>query len=319
MNLRTRILVAVVGIPIILLASWIGGIFFFFLIALTSSVALWEFYQLVEAKGVSPMIGLGITAGFVVSLSFYHAKIRLLLLHLFRVDVSEMLEAAPRIPDQGKFFFMVLVLVVLTVCLVELFRDTGSPLMNIGTTLLGVVYIPLFLGTLIGLRELFLPFGFPILEYFPSETGFNPQLIRSVYEMGGYTVMALFACIWICDTAAYFVGRGLGKHKLFPRVSPNKTWEGAIAGFLAAIGAAVAAKFLVLEYLSLPQACIFGGIVGVFGQLGDLIESLLKRDADVKDSSSIIPGHGGIFDRFDSVIFVSPIVYLYVDFIVFYK
>jgi phosphatidate cytidylyltransferase len=123
--------------------------------------------------------------------------------------------------------------------------------------------------------------------------------------------------IWICDTAAFHFGVALGKHKLFPRVSPNKSWEGSIFGFIFAIATAVAAKYIVLDYLSLPQSVVIGCIVGIFGQLGDLIESLLKRDAGVKDSSHIIPGHGGAFDRFDSLLLTAPLVYLYIDFIVF--
>ncbi len=130
-------------------------------------------------------------------------------------------------------------------------------------------------------------------------------------------VISLFAIIWICDTAAFHVGSALGRHKLFPRVSPNKSWEGAVAGFVAALLAAAAAKYLVLEFLTLGSAVLIGAIVGIFGQIGDLVESLLKRDAGVKDSSTLIPGHGGVFDRFDSLLLVSPLVYLYVDFILF--
>ena len=100
-------------------------------------------------------------------------------------------------------------------------------------------------------------------------------------------------------------------------MSPNKSWEGAIAGFIFAVAAAIAAKYIVLEYLTLGAAAIIGSIVGVFGQLGDLIESLFKRDAGTKDSSRLIPGHGGALDRFDSLLLVAPLVYLYLDFIFF--
>ena len=108
----------------------------------------------------------------------------------------------------------------------------------------------------------------------------------------------------------------MGRHKLFVRVSPNKTWEGAVWGFIAAVATMIIAQKLILPYLRLHQAIIIGMIIGVFGQIGDLVESLFKRDAGVKDSSSIIPGHGGVLDRFDSLIFVSPILYLYIDFVV---
>ena len=145
----------------------------------------------------------------------------------------------------------------------------------------------------------------------------DPVAIDQVYQWGGHTVISVFATIWICDTAAFHTGTFIGRHKLFLRVSPNKSWEGAIVGFIFAVGTAIAAQHLVLKYMSVGNAIVIGIIVGVFGQLGDLIESLLKRDAGVKDSSTLIPGHGGVFDRFDSLLFVAPIVYLYLDFIVF--
>jgi phosphatidate cytidylyltransferase len=113
------------------------------------------------------------------------------------------------------------------------------------------------------------------------------------------------------DSAAYFIGTAIGKHKLFPRVSPNKSWEGAIAGFVFSIITLVVLKSFLLEFLDWVDIIAFGVIIGIFGQVGDLIESLIKRDAGVKDSSNIIPGHGGIFDRFDSLLFSAPIIFLY--------
>jgi phosphatidate cytidylyltransferase len=107
-----------------------------------------------------------------------------------------------------------------------------------------------------------------------------------------------------------------GKHRLFERVSPKKSWEGAVFGFIFSVLTMITAKMLVLDYLSYQHAIVLGLLIGVFGQLGDLIESRFKRDAGVKDSSSLIPGHGGVYDRFDSLVYISPIVYLYIDFIV---
>jgi phosphatidate cytidylyltransferase len=128
-------------------------------------------------------------------------------------------------------------------------------------------------------------------------------------------MMSVFAIIWICDSAAFHVGSALGKHKLFPRVSPQKSWEGAGAGLIFAILSALAAKYLVLPFLPVAGAIVIGTIVGTIGQLGDLTESLMKRDAGVKDSSTLIPGHGGAFDRFDSVLLVAPCVYLYLGYV----
>ena len=131
---------------------------------------------------------------------------------------------------------------------------------------------------------------------------------------GGFLVISILATIWICDSAAYFAGISFGKHKLFPRVSPKKSWEGAIFGFIFAILTMILAHFLVLDFLSFNEAIILGIIIGIVGQIGDLIESLIKRDAQVKDSSSLIPGHGGVLDRFDSLLYSAPVILLYLRF-----
>ncbi|MEW6701110.1 MAG: phosphatidate cytidylyltransferase, partial [Bacteroidota bacterium] len=163
---------------------------------------------------------------------------------------------------------------------------------NLGSTLLGIFYMGLFSAAIVDLRE------------FYRDSIFT-------YNQGGYLIISILASIWICDSAAYFIGTAYGRHKLMPRVSPNKSWEGAIAGFVFAIIGMIAAREVLLEFMELHNAIVIGFIVGTFGQIGDLIESLLKRDAHVKDSSSLIPGHGGIFDRFDSLLFTAPVVYLY--------
>jgi phosphatidate cytidylyltransferase len=107
---------------------------------------------------------------------------------------------------------------------------------------------------------------------------------------------------------AYFVGIRYGKHKLFPRVSPAKSWEGALAGFLAAAAGFWAFSMWLMPDFPTWLALTCGALVGVVGQLGDLAESLLKRDATIKDSSHLIPGHGGLLDRFDSMLFAAPMV-----------
>jgi phosphatidate cytidylyltransferase len=110
----------------------------------------------------------------------------------------------------------------------------------------------------------------------------------------------------------------IGRHKLLERVSPKKTWEGAIAGFVFSIISFVGCSFLLIKGLPLIHAIIAGAIVGTIGQIGDLVESLLKRDAAVKDSSNLLPGHGGALDRFDSIIFVMPVIFIYLIIASFY-
>lgn len=217
-----------------------------------------------------------------------------------------------------QLFLIEFLLFVPFILLVELFRSKGPALSNIAATVTGVCYVSLSFGSLVGLRELFVPNDFPFYTYFSLVGAAIPEeLVAQVYRWGAFTVISVFASIWTCDSVAYFIGRKFGKHKLFERVSPNKTWEGAIGGFIGAVTAFLIAGTIALPYLSLGHALICGCIIGVFGQLGDLVESLLKRDADVKDSSSLIPGHGGVLDRFDSLLFVAPLIFFYLDFIVF--
>jgi len=124
--------------------------------------------------------------------------------------------------------------------------------------------------------------------------------------------LALFATFG-SDSAAYFIGRAFGRHKMAPRVSPGKTWEGAVAGLFG--GVIISLLFTLDSPLQIPlgywQAILLGVLISVFGQAGDLVESLLKRNSGVKESGGLMPGHGGLLDRMDSVVFAGVVVYLY--------
>ncbi|MBI1936491.1 MAG: phosphatidate cytidylyltransferase [Ignavibacteriales bacterium] len=192
-------------------------------------------------------------------------------------------------------FYTLAIIIVSILLLAELQRNRESAIANVGTSLIGIFYIGLFSSSLVKLRD------------FYSDSFF-------LYDQGGYLIVSIFASIWICDSAAYFVGSAIGKHKILPRVSPHKSWEGAIAGLIFSIAIMIAAKNLIADFLSMHDAVIIGIITGTIGQAGDFVESMLKRDANVKDSSSLIPGHGGILDRFDSLLFTAPVVYLYLLF-----
>jgi phosphatidate cytidylyltransferase len=311
-NLKTRILVAIVGIPLVVALTMAGGVFFFLFVVLISSLTLHEFYSLARAKGVSPQVAVGLVVGLCVTLVFMHRHVQSAVVGL----LAGMGIATP-FPSMAQMFLMVMLIAVPVVGAIEVFRNRPGAMMNIAATLFGICYASLPLGALVGLREMFVPGDFPAYRYFDVLGAAVPADVTStVYMWGGITVVALFASIWICDSAAYFAGSAWGRNKLLPRVSPNKTWEGAVAGLVFAVLTFVAAT-VVLPYLTVAQAIICGLIVGVFGQVGDLFESLLKRDAGLKDSSALIPGHGGALDRFDSLIFASPLVFFYLDFVVF--
>ncbi|MEZ4271471.1 MAG: phosphatidate cytidylyltransferase [Myxococcota bacterium] len=135
--------------------------------------------------------------------------------------------------------------------------------------------------------------------------------LRAVDDVGlGMALAALF-CTWGADTGAYFAGRAFGRHKLYPKVSPGKTIEGLFGGILAAVAVAFIVREIIGFALPASYTVVLGVIAAVFGAVGDLCESLLKRSVGAKDSSQLIPGHGGVLDRFDGVIFVAPAVWIY--------
>ena len=159
-------------------------------------------------------------------------------------------------------------------------KDT---IVDVAVTLLGMIYIGWF------------------FSYF--------LFIRNLTAHGAY-LFFLVITIWAMDIVAYIVGKKFGKHKMSPTISPHKSWEGAIAGFFTCIIAAdIFSGFMLINGM---HALILGVIIGVVAQLSDLVESVIKRDAGVKDASNIVPGHGGVLDRMDSFILTAPIMYYYV-------
>lgn len=309
-RLPARVIVAIVAIPLIVVAIFEGGYVFFGLIGLISAIALQEFYAMVRPKGAEPLVGWGIAAGVLVNGSFLFERFQVELYSFFAERGYHL-----KLFSQLQFLLVVIIVFMLITLAVELFRRKGSALLNVSTTLAGVLLISLSFGLLIGLRELY-SHGFPLHKFFGDAFLAGDKELATVRVWGGWTMLSIVVAIWICDTAAYFVGSTVGKHKLFPRVSPGKTWEGAVAGFVAATAVMIAGREFFLPYLTTVDAIVLGVIIGVFGQMGDLIESKFKRDAGIKDSSSLIPGHGGVYDRFDSLVFIAPFVYLYIDFIV---
>jgi phosphatidate cytidylyltransferase len=285
-----RVVTAVAAIPVVLAAIWFGGWAFMLFVMAISAGALMEYYWIAEKKGLHPQKLIGVLAGLALVLAFAHG---------------------PHAPiGGGQDLFLIhyrrlatvvggLMLLTLPAMIIEMYRQRGSSMLNLAATLSGVLYVSLSLAALVGIREFF------------SGVASSAAITEEADHVGAYMVAAVVVSIWICDSGAYYCGRAFGRHKLFERISPKKTWEGAIGGAVAAVGAMVGFRFWLLPQLELANAVAIGLIVGVFGQLGDLAESQLKRDAGVKDSSQLIPGHGGLLDRFDSLIFVAPLVYLY--------
>ncbi len=260
----SRIIVALVAIPLIIAAVLYGGYFFLAFILGIGILGFHEYANMLKEKGSSVQKYLG---GFAVAALILNAYFNVIL--------------------TGQLFTLATVLILLA----GLRWKSGSPIADIGGTLFGTAYIGLFLASLIEIREFY-------------------NYSDLTYANGGWLIIGMFASIWACDSGAFFLGIAFGKNKLYPKVSPKKSWEGALAGFVFSLLAMVVVKYFFLDFLSWGLAMAIGVTIGIIGQAGDFVESLIKRDSGVKDSSTLIPGHGGVLDRFDSLLFSAPVVYL---------
>lgn len=196
---------------------------------------------------------------------------------------------APRLaPD---LLLLTVVAFTIAALIAEMVKGDGFDKMmgNAGVTILGVFYIVLLGGHMVALRMTFT--DRPLLS--------------------GHLLAFFFLVLMGSDTGAYYVGRTFGKHKLAPKVSPGKTWEGAIGGLAASLLFAVLAHFWFFRELPLKFALPLAAVMTVLGILGDLTESALKRGAGAKDAASILPGHGGLLDRLDSLLFNAPLIYYF--------
>jgi phosphatidate cytidylyltransferase len=182
------------------------------------------------------------------------------------------------------------ILMLFFIFIIELYRKKEHPFINIAYTILGMIYIVV-------------PFAMLFHLGFYSGNGFNDNYSFQI-------IIGFFLMLWTNDTGAYLAGRFLGKHKLFQRISPKKTWEGSFGGGILTIGVACILS-LYFTNLELTNWIVLAILVAIFGGLGDLVESMLKRSLNIKDSGSLLPGHGGILDRFDGLLISVPFIYSY--------
>ncbi len=189
--------------------------------------------------------------------------------------------------DLISFKFLLLGLPLMFLLIVaELYRDKTNPIINIAITLSGLLYI-------------IIPFSLLFSLAFDTDFTYSPNLI-----------LGFFFVLWLNDTGAYLVGVKFGKNKLFPRISPNKSWEGSIGGAIFGLGMGYV-NYILFPEISLTNWMVISAIIVLFGSLGDLVESLFKRSLNIKDSSNILPGHGGFLDRFDGIFIAAPMVFIY--------
>ena len=275
MHLR-RWLTALVVLPILLLVLLKGGRFFFVLVLLlVSGLAQWEFLGMFTPEADGPRRLKAIILGSLVILSFCTASPGAFLCKPGQIMMYD--------PSKTLFilvwclFFLFLFYLLSYTHLKEVGRD-------LAVNALGLLYLPFLLGHLLWLRYLF---------------------------QGEWWILWLLIVTFAGDTAAFYVGQALGKTKLYPEVSPGKTWAGALGGLAACLVVGVLAGKWLLVGMRLPWLVWLSAALAVVGLLGDLFESMLKRQAQVKDASQILPGHGGLLDRLDSLVFAGPLV-LYV-------
>lgn len=262
-NLTLRILTGVIGAPVLIGLTYLGGWPFAIAVAACGLVAQDELYRMLRAGGAEP----DRLAGFVIG-----GLIALRLFIPYAVPVA-------------------LILALLLIAFNPFFRQKPHPLTSLPATFFGVLYPTFFFSFLIDLREA------NALPYENLESFF--------------LALSVFLLIWATDTFAYFTGKSIGKRPLAPSVSPKKTWEGSVGGAVGAVLVAVVLKLTLLDFVQWHNVIVIALICGVFSQLGDLAESKMKRSVGVKDSGTILPGHGGVLDRFDALILAVPIVYLY--------
>ena len=193
---------------------------------------------------------------------------------------------APALAASGPLLVVIIAVVPISLYYLFRFGDMQTVAPRLAYSITGIVYIGL-LASFLGLTK--------------RDFGVN----------GGHLVVFVLVVTWVGDTGAYFAGRFLGKRKLYPAVSPGKTWAGAIGGLAASAASGVALKLLVIEDMSWFDVVALSVPGAALGQMGDLVESMLKRSTGVKDSGALLPGHGGILDRIDAVLFMSPYVYVY--------
>jgi len=270
--LLVRILTGLVGIALaFVLVFWPGGLPFAVAIGAVSVLGAMEFYKGIRRAGARPVewAGIGAVALFVVSMRTYERS------------------------TIGALFPAVLTLLLVLSFCQEMLRTRRSPLINVGATLFGAIYVGWMISHLVVLR------------------GIEGLVTVGSYKntAGAFLVMFVFFGTWACDTGAYFIGKFFGKHKLAPNLSPNKTIEGSVAGLVSAI--VVSAIFGWVIKLPIGHSLGMGAMFGVLTQIGDLSESSIKRELGIKDFGTIVPGHGGILDRFDSILFTGPAAYYY--------
>lgn len=279
-TLATRTITAAVFVAVLLTCIFYNYLSFAGLFFVVSVWGLYEFYQLAEKLGAKPYKEVGLLSG------------------AFLFTLTVLANISSEISWLSISLFPLLLVSIFIVFIVALFDNKPNTFLNISYTIAGIIYAVI---------------PFSLLLFIACFDKSNPNQ-TDIAPYNYHYILGIILLIWSCDVFAYLVGSLIGKHKLYERISPGKTWEGSIGAAILTIGSAILISQWFHE-LALIHWVVISIIVCVFGTIGDLVESMLKRQAGVKDSGKIMPGHGGILDRFDSLLFVAPFVYCYLTMI----
>jgi phosphatidate cytidylyltransferase len=275
-NFYRRTLTAVWIVIFILGGFWLHPLSFFVTGLILVIGAQYEYYQMIKNTGVKPQMVNGIITGAALY-------------------IISTLVAAGVI---AKEYYLILFPAVIIMMIAELYRKQDKPFDSLAHTFFGVIYAAI-------------PFSlFPFSAF--SRTGLDSLLAHDNIVFSPGIVVGFLLLLWANDTGAYLTGVSIGRHRLMERISPKKSWEGFFGGLIIAVLAAwlLSGWFGVVDT---KRWIIISVIISIVGTYGDLIESMLKRSLGVKDSGTIMPGHGGFLDRFDSAIISFPIVYLFIS------
>lgn len=287
-NLLIRTTVAAVAIPVILWICYTGGMWLFGMVALFAGAALLEFLMNEGFRAREPLFWMAWLAviGCLIAVSCVLPPIRV------HSPISEQSLVTAIIPVIAIFFLVSAMWSAIGTLKPDVLFQRHARLWW-GITYIGLLY----------------PFVYAV--------GASGKLLRiSTASSGGDLLLFLFGVLWVGDTAAMGIGKWLGRQKLAPAVSPNKTVEGFIGGLVGALAVGLLMAFWKFDRLGLRHVIFLALGCSLFGQLGDLVESMWKRSLGIKDSSDIIPGHGGVLDRFDSLLFAAPFMYGYLVWLV---
>jgi phosphatidate cytidylyltransferase len=272
-NTGVRVIVGVIGIPAILVLASLGNYIFLAFCVLVSFFCMNEFYNMFEKPKSEPSIITRWAGGF-----SFHKGVFLIMSSLIVICFYY---------EYFNFVLILYFLMFVYLIIDEVFKAVKH-FEAIGSWLLSILYIST-------------PFG--LLSLMDST--------KFVNLFGANYAIICLVLVWVSDTFAFWGGKTFGRHKLAETISPKKTWEGSIMGFLFTLIAGLGIHFFIYEGLGTLSVLAISVIVGLFAQIGDLFESHLKRSVQIKDSSQLIPGHGGFLDRFDSILFSVPALYIF--------